>query len=151
MKNITVKFGLQSITRVFADEASVGQVIGDSNVRAGLGYADNVRPVINGITMPASAHAPAGCTITVETAANAKAAPDGVLIRFGLSSIERHYDGTVTARQIKNDPNVRAGLGCGDNMRVVMNGVTLPDEAIIPAGSTVTLETAANSKAEVAE
>ena len=147
MKQITVKFGLQSITRQFADEANVGQIISDSNVRAGLGYSDNVRAVQNGVTMPNTAHAYAGSTLTIETAANAKAAPDGILVQFGLQSMERHYEGQVTARMIRTDSNLKAGLGFSDNVRVVMNGVTLPDEAIVAAGSRVTIETAANAKA----
>jgi hypothetical protein len=147
VKQITVKFGLQSITRQFADEATIGQIIGDANVKAGLGYSDNVRAVMNGVTMPASGFVYSGSTLTIETAANAKAGPDGVLVQFGLQSMERHYDGTVTARMIRTDSNLKAGLGFSDNVRVVMNGVTLPDDAIIAAGSRVTIETAANAKA----
>jgi len=147
MKSITVKFGLQSLTRTFADDASVGQIINDANVKAGLGYSDNVRPVIEGVTMPHNSQVLDGSTITVETAANQKAAPDGILVRFGLQSMERHYSGTVTARMIRTDPNLKAGLGFSDNVRVVLNGVTMPDEAVIGTGSTVTIETAANTKA----
>lgn len=147
MKNITIRFGLQSLTRGFSDEASVRQITQDNTVRGYLGFGDNVRAIVNGTPVDSTYQPRDGMSLTIETLANSKAAPDQILVRFGVASAQKYSDGPLTVRQIKNDGNLRAALGYGDQIRITMNGVALPDEAYIPAGSTVQVETLANTKA----
>lgn len=53
----------------------------------------------------------------------------------------------IKVADLRRNEDLRHSLGFGDNVNFLLNGVALPDEAIIPNGSTVTVETAANKKA----
>lgn len=148
MKSVTIRFGLQSLSRSFSDEATVSQVITDPTVRGYLGYGDNVRVLANGAAIdPAYTRVHDGMAISLETKANSKAAPDQILVRFGINAAQKYSEYPMTVRQIKTDATLRAALGYGDNVRITMNGIALSDDAVIPAGSTVTVETLANQKA----
>ena len=69
-------------------------------------------------------------------------------IKHGLSSARREYQYSPTVQDIKQDSSLRAELGYGDNIRVLINGAEQPNHITIPAGvSLVTVETAANQKA----
>lgn len=70
-----------------------------------------------------------------------------IKIRYGLETLERHYPSTPTIGQIKNDPNVKAGLGFGDNVKALINGIEQPDTVGVPENQVVVIETAANEKA----
>ena len=72
MKEIIVQMGTERITRQFQSEATIEDVVTDPNVRAILGYGDNVRALILGVEQDMGIVAPAGCTIRVETRANTK-------------------------------------------------------------------------------
>jgi len=72
MKEIIIQMGTERISRQFASEATVGQVVQDANVRSILGYGDNIRALILGVKQEFGTVAPAGSTIKVETKANTK-------------------------------------------------------------------------------
>jgi len=72
MKEIIIQMGTERITRQFPSDATIGTIVNDSNVRAMLGYGDNVRALILGVEQDFDTNAPAGCTIKVETRANTK-------------------------------------------------------------------------------
>lgn len=69
-----------------------------------------------------------------------------ITIRHGLQSTVRDFSVPPTVAQIKQDRSLRAELGYGDNVRVLVHGVEQPDHAFIQA-DIVTVETAANQKA----
>lgn len=73
-----------------------------------------------------------------------------VTIRYGLNSLDKTFNIPVTIRTLKLDTTIRAALGYGDNVVMLLNGVAMPDDAIVPNGATVTVETAANTKAVLA-
>lgn len=72
MKEIIIQMGTERISRQFPSDATIGDVVQDTNVRAMLGYGDNVRALIMGVEQEFSTNAPAGATIKVETRANTK-------------------------------------------------------------------------------
>jgi hypothetical protein len=72
MKEIIVKMGTERASRQFPSDATIGDVVQDGNIRAILGYGDNVRALIMGVEQSMDTVAPAGSTITVETRANTK-------------------------------------------------------------------------------
>lgn len=69
--SITIRYGIDSITRDFPAGATFRQVINNSNVKAGLGFGDNVKVTVQGTEMPLDAVA--STSFVVETAANTKA------------------------------------------------------------------------------
>jgi hypothetical protein len=72
MKEIIVQMGTERHVRQFASDATIGDVVNDPNVKAVLGYGDNVRALILGVEQDFGTVAPAGSTIRVETKANTK-------------------------------------------------------------------------------
>lgn len=72
-----------------------------------------------------------------------------VTVRFGVESVTKNFPGPVTVCDVRRDPNIKATLAYGDNVRTLMNGIALPDDAVLQSGSVVTIETAANQKAEL--
>lgn len=71
-----------------------------------------------------------------------------IQIRYGCESISKDFPHNTTIGQVVKDPNIKAVLGFGDNVKALVNGVEMPMEAVIPQGGTLTIETAANSKAQ---
>lgn len=69
------------------------------------------------------------------------------LVKYGIDCHEKTCTTAPTVGQVKSDPNLRAILGYGDNTRALVNGVEQPDDAIVPDGCTLVLETRANAKA----
>ena len=72
MKEIIIVMGTERMSRQFPSDATIGDVVQDSNVKAVLGYGDNVRALIFGVEQDFGTDAPAGATIKVETKANTK-------------------------------------------------------------------------------
>lgn len=71
-----------------------------------------------------------------------------ITIRHGAQVIEKNYSVAPTVADLKQDRDLKMQLGFGDNVRVLVNGVAMPDFTTLPAGvGTVTIETAANQKA----
>jgi hypothetical protein len=74
-----------------------------------------------------------------------------ITVVYGADLEIKESDTPITIGQIRRDEDLRGSLGYGDNINLLINGVAMPDEAIVPNGSTVTLETAANKKAVESE
>jgi hypothetical protein len=70
-----------------------------------------------------------------------------VTIRYGVDTIEKQFTVPVTIGSLRLDQNIRAGLGYGDNVKFLINGIEMSNDVIVPNGATVVVETAANSKA----
>lgn len=148
MKTVTVKYGLESITRQFDDDACVGDIIEDPNIVAGLGLGDNVRVLgAGGVELGSDAWVSNGMALTAETRCNRKAAPGAITVRYGLQEMTKDFDTPPTLGTLLANRNLQAGLGYGDNIRGLLNGVELGTQAIIPFGTTITVETRANTKA----
>ena len=73
MKTIIVSFGGDSVPRSVEDDANIGSIVGDGNVKAQLGYGDNVRVLVNGVEQPSTAIPSNGTKLVVETRTNSKA------------------------------------------------------------------------------
>lgn len=72
---VSIHFGIgNSVTKEYAAGTTVSQVLGDSNLKAVLGYGDNVRAVIDGVPQPGTAELSEGDAIHVETNVGCKAA-----------------------------------------------------------------------------
>jgi hypothetical protein len=55
----------------------------------------------------------------------------------------------ITIASIRNNADLKHTLGFGDNINLYVNGVAMPNDAIVPNDATVVIETAANTKATV--
>jgi hypothetical protein len=70
---ITVKYGIESVTKTYDNAPTVGSVLGSASVKAELGYGDNVRALVNGVEQSNSAVLTDGVVLQIETKANSKA------------------------------------------------------------------------------
>ncbi len=70
-----------------------------------------------------------------------------VTIKHGTQTMSKHFAESPTVNQVISSASVKAELGYGDNVRALVNGVEQAGNAIIDDGSTVVVETKANSKA----
>lgn len=147
MKNVTINFGAASVTRQFSDGATVGDVVGNSAVRAALGYGDRIVTVIGGITVSNGNPVENNSTIVVRNAANEKALDPEVELIFGAASIKRRFNAGSTVEQVVGHPAVRAALGTGDNVVCRVNGVAVGNGTPVIDGWTIYLSNAANRKA----
>jgi len=66
---------------------------------------------------------------------------------YGIESLDREALTPPTVGSVKKDTVAKAVLGYGDNVRALIYGVEQPDNALVPEGAEVVLETKANSKA----
>lgn len=74
MINITIRFGASNeLNRGFSEGTTVGTILADRNLKAVLGFGDNVQAVIDGQVQPTSAPIGDGDVVTIETRANSKA------------------------------------------------------------------------------
>ena len=73
MKTITVKYGVDSITKQVEDGFTFGDLKESDPIKAALGYGDNVKTLVDGIEQDADTVIPAGASVRLETAANTKA------------------------------------------------------------------------------
>jgi len=70
---ITIQYGMTTQPKSYVTPPTFGEVIADQNLRAILGYSDNVRPLVYGVEQPLAAIVPDGANVVLETRANAKA------------------------------------------------------------------------------
>lgn len=70
-----------------------------------------------------------------------------VTVRYGLEQETVQLPMNSRFADIRDNMSLRASLGYGDNIKLLVNGVEMPMDAIVPSGCFVTAETAANSKA----
>lgn len=148
MKNITVRYGIETLSAQVDCEATVGDILANNKFRAGLGFGDNVRCLNNGVALPSEAIVPDGSELVVETKCNSKAQDTKLVsVRYGIEEMELALPYAATFADMKRSTKLRAGLGFGDNIRALVNGVEMPDTAQVPNGGTVVIETKCNSKA----
>lgn len=68
-------------------------------------------------------------------------------VQFGTDNLPTQKPAGFTFGQLKRDSSLKMMLGFSDNVRALVNGVEMPDEAQVEAGTLVLLETKCNSKA----
>ncbi len=73
MKNITVKYGVDSITKQVEDDFTFGDLQDNDSIKAALGFGDRTKALVDGIEQDRATVIPAGATVRLETAANTKA------------------------------------------------------------------------------
>ena len=73
MKNITVKYGVDSITKQVDDDFTFGELQDSDTFKAALGFSDRTKALVDGIEQDRSTVIPAGASVRLETAANSKA------------------------------------------------------------------------------
>lgn len=73
MFRVTVRYGVDSEVFTSDQPITVGGIIGSSDLRARLGYGDNVVALLHGVAMPREAVIPNDETVVLETACNSKA------------------------------------------------------------------------------
>jgi hypothetical protein len=73
MKSITVKYGVDQITKQVEDGFTFGDLQDNDSIKAALGFGDNTKALVDGIEQGSDTVIPAGATVRVETAANTKA------------------------------------------------------------------------------
>lgn len=70
---ITLRHGVETLNKTVEQGTTIGQLIGDSNIRAVFGCGDNIRALINGVEMGNDVEVPNGATVVFETRCNSKA------------------------------------------------------------------------------
>jgi len=73
MKNITVKYGVDSITKQVEDDFTFGELQSSDTFKAALGFGDNTKALVEGIEQNRDTLIPQGAVVRLETAANSKA------------------------------------------------------------------------------
>ncbi len=66
---------------------------------------------------------------------------------YGPDSEQFEQDTPIKVGDIRSSEDLRDQLGYGDNVNLMIGGITMPDDAMVPMGSVVVIETAANKKA----
>lgn len=70
---VTVQYGGQVEARQYPNGATIGHIMGDRDLKAVMGFGDNVRYMVQGIEQPHTAVLSDGVRVFVETRANSKA------------------------------------------------------------------------------
>ena len=73
MKNITVKYGVDSITKQVEEGFTFGDLQDSDTFKAALGFGDRTKTLVDGIEQNPGTVIPPGATVRLETAANTKA------------------------------------------------------------------------------
>ncbi len=73
MKNITVKYGVDSITKQVEADFTFGDLQDSDTFKAALGFGDRTKALVDGIEQDRATVIPPGATVRLETAANTKA------------------------------------------------------------------------------
>jgi hypothetical protein len=69
------------------------------------------------------------------------------LVKYGVDIEPLQSDSPITVGSIRRNGSLKDALGYGDNVNILINGVTMSDDHIVPPNATVVIETAANTKA----
>jgi len=148
MKTITIRYGVDRLEKEFEDGATVSQILGAPGVKAGLGFSDNVRALVNGVELDMALSLEDGEELVIETRCNTKAQDNKtVVLRYGVDRMEKVVPYATTIGQLRLDPKIRASLGFGDNVRMLLNGVALSDDTVVPNAAEIVVETRCNEKA----
>ena len=68
---------------------------------------------------------------------------------YGPDSTQHESGSPIRISDIRNSDDLRDELGYGDNVNLMIGGIAMPDDALVPNESVVVIETAANKKATV--
>jgi hypothetical protein len=68
---------------------------------------------------------------------------------YGPDSVQHESERPIRIADVRNNEDLRDELGYGDNVNLMIGGITMPDDALVPNESVVVIETAANKKATV--
>jgi len=70
-----------------------------------------------------------------------------ITVKYGVATITKEVEDDFTFGDLQDDDSFKGGLGFGDRTKALINGIEQERGTAIPAGATVRLETAANTKA----
>ena len=70
-----------------------------------------------------------------------------ITVEYGVDSINKQVESDFTIGDLQESDSIKAALGFGDNTKALINGIEQNRQMVIPDGTTVRLETAANTKA----
>ncbi len=73
MKSITVKYGVDSVTKQVEAGFTFGELQDSDTFKAALGFGDKTKALVDGIEQNRDTVIPANATVRIETAANTKA------------------------------------------------------------------------------
>ena len=73
MKTITVKYGVDSVTKHVEADFTFGDLQDSDTFKAALGFGDKTKALVDGIEQNHDTVIPANATVRIETAANTKA------------------------------------------------------------------------------
>jgi 2-phosphoglycerate kinase len=144
---LTIKYGAESISKSFDTAPTVAQVIGNPNIKAVLGFGDNVKALVSGIEQDSDASLFGVSELVLETRANSKASDLRVRISYGADGVDKMFDFGSTIADVVQNSNLKAVLGFGDNIKVLVNGVEQTLDTELSDGISLVIETKANSKA----
>ena len=71
-------------------------------------------------------------------------------VMYGPDTTEHTSDAPIKIGDIRRSQELRDELRYGDNVNLMIGGIAMPDDAMVPQNSVVVIETAANRKAELA-
>ena len=72
-----------------------------------------------------------------------------ITVMYGPQEATYDFPDQFNVGQVIRDPRVKATLGYGDNITVLEDGASMPLESFAEDGTTLTVETAANRKAQL--
>jgi hypothetical protein len=70
-----------------------------------------------------------------------------ITVKYGVDSINKQVEDDFTFGDLPASDSIKAALGFGDNVKALVDGIEQDKATIIPPGTSVRLETAANTKA----
>ena len=70
-------------------------------------------------------------------------------VMYGPDQAEHTSDSPIKIGDLRRNQDLRDELGYGDNVNLMIGGIAMPDDAMVPMNSVVVIETAANRKAEL--
>jgi hypothetical protein len=70
-----------------------------------------------------------------------------ITVKYGVDSVTKQVEADFTFGDLQDSDQFKAALGFGDKTKTLVDGIEQNRETVIPAGTTVRIETAANTKA----
>ena len=70
-----------------------------------------------------------------------------ITVKYGVDQISKQVEADFTFGDLRESDSFKAALGFGDNTKALVDGIEQNRDTVIPAGATVRIETAANTKA----
>jgi hypothetical protein len=147
MINVTVKYGVARTATIEVEEGTtIKEVL--NTVRPALGFASNVKALINAQHQGGDITVRDGEIIEVENSCNEKAAEGdiSVTVNYGLGrTVTTSVADGTTIQQVLD--KVRPALGYTSNVKALVEGAAQPLSNTVVNGDVIDVETAANSKA----